>query len=135
MAGWILARVCPALDFDFPARGWVAATFALLGMVCSILGVASFRRARTTVNPLKPDSASTLVVSGIYRVTRNPMYLGFLFLLVAELVWLSNAIALFAAAFFVIYMNAFQIVPEEQALARAFGIEFLNYTTRVRRWL
>jgi protein-S-isoprenylcysteine O-methyltransferase Ste14 len=133
--GWLSASLVPALNWDFPARAGLTATFAVLGVACSLLGVAAFRRARTTVNPLTPDATTALVESGIYRLTRNPMYLGFLLLLLAEIVWLANPVALLAAPAFVLYLNRFQIGPEERALRNRFGAKFQSYSHRVRRWL
>lgn len=132
---WLTTRIVPAMNFEFSARAALAAMFGLLGAIVSVLGVASFRRARTTVNPLTPDATTALVVSGVYRVTRNPMYLGFLLLLLAEIVWLANPVALLAGPGFVVYLNRFQIVPEENALQSRFGAEFNAYATRVRRWI
>ena len=123
------------MNFTFSARGEWAAAFGLVGVACSALGVAAFRHARTTVNPLTPDATTALVVSGIYRVTRNPMYLGFLLLLIAEIVWLANPVALLVAPAFVLYLNRFQIGPEDIALRSRFGAEFNAYATRVRRWI
>ena len=133
--GWIIARMVPALNFKFSGRGALAATFGLLGIACSVLGVASFRLARTTVNPMTPDATTALVVSGIYRITRNPMYLGFLLLLLAEMVWLANPVAFLVAPAFVLYLNRFQIGPEEIALRSRFGAEFNSYAAHVRRWI
>ena len=133
--GWLTAHIVPGLNFEFSTRTGLAATFGVLGITCSALGVAAFRRARTTVNPLVPDAATVLVVSGIYRVSRNPMYLGFLLLLWAEIVWLANPVALLVAPAFVLYLNRFQIGPEESALRSRFGAEFQSYSHRVRRWI
>ncbi len=132
---WFTAHIVPAVNLEFPGKAELAATFGLLGVIFSVLGVVSFRRARTTVNPLTPDATTALVVSGVYRVTRNPMYLGFLLLLLAEIVWLANPIALLAGPAFVLYLNRFQIVPEENALQARFGAEFQTYATQVRRWI
>lgn len=132
---WFGAHAFPALNLELPARAWVAAAFVLLGVTCSLLGVASFRRARTTVNPLTPDGATALVVSGIYRYTRNPMYLGFLLLLLGEIAWLANPVALLVAPAFLLYLNCFQVGPEEQALRQRFGMEYSIYAARARRWL
>jgi protein-S-isoprenylcysteine O-methyltransferase Ste14 len=108
----------------------------LAGAVVCALGVAAFRRARTTVNPMKPSSSSALVVSGIYHRTRNPMYLGFaLVLLGCWVVFSSNALGFTLLPAFVLYMNRFQIMPEERALEARFGREFVDYTRRVRRWI
>src|SRR5436190_22994186 len=71
---WFAAWTAPAFDFIFPARPMWSMGLALVGAVVCLAGIVSFRRAKTTVNPMKPDSASSLVVSGIYRYTRNPMY-------------------------------------------------------------
>ena len=133
--GWITARVVPALNFELSGRAELAATFGLLGIACSVLGVASFRLAHTTVNPMTPDASTALVVSGIYRVTRNPMYLGFLLLLLAEMTWLANPVAYLIVPAFVLYLNRFQIGPEEIALRSRFGAEFHSYAAQVRRWI
>ena len=134
-AAWSLARLFPNLRLESPRLAVAAVGFALLGFGCCLLGVVSFRRARTTVNPLDPGAATALVVSGIYRRTRNPMYLGFLLGLIGELAWLGSPVALLAAPAFVTYLNRFQIAPEEAALRARFGAEFIAYTTRVPRWL
>ena len=84
---------------------------------------------------MQPESASALVVSGIYRLTRNPMYLGFLLILLGWALFLSNGLAVLAVPAFVFYMNRFQIEPEERALAAIFGAEFVAYKSHVRRWL
>lgn len=132
---WIVSSITPAFAFVLPARSLCTAVLALTGAIISLLGVSSFRRAGTTVNPMKPESASALVNSGIYGLTRNPMYLGFLLVLIAWGEFLSNVFAFLPLLSFLIYMNHFQIDPEERALAAAFGQSFLDYKTKVRRWL
>jgi protein-S-isoprenylcysteine O-methyltransferase Ste14 len=137
MAGvmWLGFRYAPAAGFDLPAREGIAAAFVLAGILSSVSGVVSIRRARTTLNPMKPDSATTLVNSGVYRFTRNPMYLGLLLLLLGWAIHLSNVIALVLPLAFLLYMNRFQIAPEERALASRFGPQFTAYASEVRRWL
>jgi len=132
---WLVAWAAPALGFGNPFRIPVAVSLVAAGAVTSALGVASFRRAGTTVNPLKPHTASSLVAAGIYRLTRNPMYLGFLVALVGWAVFLSSIPAFLLLPAFVLYMNRFQIEPEERALAARFGESFTNYESSVRRWL
>ena len=120
------------------AIGWragLALGVLLAGMGICLAGVMSFRHARTTVNPLKLDTASALVSSGIYRYTRNPMYLGFATALVAWSIILSWPPGLLGVLGFVVYMNRFQIGPEERALTRHFGDYFVQYCSQVRRWL
>lgn len=132
---WLVARVTVALRVEFAWRCEVAVALEIAGIAVAIAGVVSFRRARTTVNPLKPDAASALVVSGVYRWTRNPMYLGVLLCLLGWVVWLGSVPALFVLPLFVAYMNRFQIIPEETALRARFGAEFEAYRARVRRWI
>jgi len=132
---WLVAWAVPAFKFQLPARDLVAMSFALAGAVTSALGVVSFRRARTTVNPMKPELSSSLVTSGIYKLTRNPMYLGFLLVLLGWAVFLSSVLAFLFLPAFILYMNRFQIDPEERALATLFGQEFTAYKARARRWL
>ncbi len=128
-------RLLPAARVAVPGAELNAAGLALAGMVVATLGVISFRKARTTVNPLQPENASALVVTGIYRVTRNPMYVGLLLVLLGWSVFLRNPVTLVFPALFVAYMNRFQIHPEERALSARFGSAFDAYRSRVRRWL
>src|SRR5690606_30584051 len=119
MAG--LSAALPALDFALSARGPIALALMALGALAAAAGVLAFRRARTTVDPTRPDAASTLVSGGIYRHTRNPMYLGFLLALAGWAVWLANVAACLGLPIFVLWMNRLQIGPEERALAQRFG--------------
>ena len=132
---WLASAATSAKAFVIPGRSWGAAILMLTGVIIAGLGFVSFRRARTTVNPMKPGSASVLVDGGIYRLTRNPMYLGFLVVLLGWAIFLSNIVAFLLLPAFVCYMNRFQIEPEERALAALFGQSFVAYKTRVRRWL
>lgn len=129
------ARLAPAFGFHLPANRIIATGLAVSGVIVALLGVASFRRAGTTVNPLQPAAASQLVVSGIYRRTRNPMYLGMLLVLLGWGVGLANALALLPATAFIPLMNRLQIGPEERILAATFGPAFTAYQSAVRRWL
>ena len=131
---WIASSVSPAFDIKFPANSVSSASLALTGALTCLAGVISFRRAKTTVNPMKPDAASSLVVSGIYRYTRNPMYAGFLLILLGWAAFLSNVLALIVVPAFVLYMNRFQILPEERVLTALFADEYTEYLARVRRW-
>lgn len=132
---WLGAWSVPRLGFPLPGRPFISGAAALLGALISLLGVVAFKRARTTVNPMKPESSSSLVVAGIYRVTRNPMYLGFLLILLGWAAYLSNALSVLAIPAFVLYMIVFQIRPEERALDSLFGPEFAAYKAQVRRWI
>ena len=132
---WFAARAAPRFTFPLPGRRILASGLAMLGVLVCAMGVVAFRRARTTINPMTPAAASSLVRSGIYGLTRNPMYLGLGLILLGWAVYLSNAVAACALPGFVAYMNRYQIEPEEAALASRFKEEFAAYASRVRRWL
>lgn len=132
---WLAAPYLPTIASGDAMRAGLAATFLIAGIAVAVAGVVSFRVARTTVNPLRPDTASALVVRGIYRYSRNPMYLGIALALVAWAIWLARPGLLLGVLAFVLYMNRFQIVPEERAMEALFGEEFRRYRDRVRRWL
>lgn len=125
----------PGLDLAWGTRLLLALPLIGAGLLFVLAGGISFRRARTTVNPLKPEAASTLVTSGIYRYTRNPMYVGFALWLLAWGLHLASPLVLLGVLGFVLYMNRLQIAPEERALGRLFGADFAAYRQRVRRWL
>lgn len=131
---WLAAKLVPPLALPGVARIAVAVVFAGVGVGLAMSGVLTFRRAKTTVNPTTPAAASALVRTGVFRFTRNPMYLGLLLCLVAWAIILSSVLALLIAPLFVVYMNRFQIAPEERALAALFGDSFAAYKRDVRRW-
>ena len=135
IAMWFLSRL-PASSEALPVvRLLLAVGLAAVGAVIGLSGVLAFRRAKTTVNPLKPESSSSLVIAGVYKLTRNPMYVGMLFLLLALAAFLWSVWSLLGPLGFVAYMGRFQIAPEERVLAGLFGTEYAEYKARVRRWL
>lgn len=106
-----------------------------LSGVCALAAFFGFLRSRTTINPLKPERASVLVTDGIYRYTRNPMYLSLLLLLLGYAIELWCWPALLGPAAYVAYITRFQILPEERVLEGKFGADYLAYKRRVRRWI
>ncbi len=132
----IIASSFPPLPaLPAAARLPAAIILALAGVAIVASGVVSFRRARTTTSPLKPETSTSLVSTGIYRITRNPMYLGMLTILLAWAAYLPSAWALAGPVAFALYITRFQIIPEERALHSLFGAAFADYARRVRRWL
>ena len=132
-----VATVAPGISYSLPARFALALAIALvlLGGAVALAGVVAFRVNRTTVNPLTPGASSSVVSSGIYRVSRNPMYLGFFLALAGWALYLSNAGALLLLPAFLGYLTQYQIKPEERVLLAKFGPEFAQYMARVRRWV
>ncbi len=132
---WLISLITPDIALSEDARVLLYRLLTVFGGVMVLLGWWDFRKARTTVDPTKPGKASALVVSGIYRLTRNPMYLGFLFMLAGWAVYLTSAVSLLVIPGFIAFMNRFQIEPEERALEENFGIDYVEYRQRVRRWI
>ena len=105
------------------------------GVLVAVLGVLEFRRAGTTVNPLSPERASNVVTSGVYRWSRNPMYLGMASVLAGLALAVGSGTGLLVTAGFCAYLSRFQIAPEERRLLEAFGEPYARYLRQVRRWL
>ena len=121
---------------DSPISNIIISSLLLsIGAFFCIAGVISFKKAKTTVNPLKPEQASSLVSTGIYTITRNPMYLGFAIILLAWSFILTSAISLIGVFAFIIYITNFQILPEERAMKKLFKEDFSHYKNQVRRWI
>lgn len=131
---YLLAKFLPVGYFDFFGRTYLIKGLLVLGLVVVVIAIVQFISARTTVAPHAPEKASALVTRGIYRYTRNPMYLGFLLFLIGFGLYLGNAFNTLLAAGFVYYMNAYQIKPEEEALTEKFGSVYKQYCREVRRW-
>ncbi len=132
---WLSTLVLPQLRWALQGSEIVAFGLGGLGFMVSALGLVSFWRARTTINPHKPGETSAMVVDGIYRFTRNPMYLGIFIALLGWAFFLAHTAAFVVAPLFILYINRFQIAPEERALAVIFGAEYSAYVAKVRRWL
>lgn len=135
VAMWGISKLAPLLQLPNAVRLGAAAALMLAGIGFSAAGVQAFRRAKTTVNPTKPQDATSLVKSGVYRITRNPMYVGLSCVLLAWAVFLSSAWGLLGPVAFVLYIGRFQIAPEERALTKLFGRAYADYQAKVRRWL
>ena len=131
---YLLAEFLPMGYFDFYGRMLFAKILVGIGIVIALLALFQFKRANTTIDPTKPDKASNLVVGGIFKFSRNPMYLALLLLLLALGVFLGNAFNTLIAAGFVGYMNRFQIIPEERILLEKFERSFKDYCILTRRW-
>lgn len=133
MGMWLASYILP--EFACPPLRIVAMGMGIAGAVLTGSAMLSFWGAHTTANPMKPSSASFLVTSGIYRFSRNPMYLGLLLLLAGWALYLANILAFLFLPAFILYMNRFQIKPEERALMDRFGRKYLEYASRVNRWI
>ena len=130
---WGIARL---LSFGaLPHLPALAIAVAGIGVGVGLAALWSFRKARTTVNPLDPSQATHFVSEGVYQLSRNPMYVGLACCLLAWAIWLSYLLTWIGIPLFIIYMTRFQIIPEERVLKLKFGKEYENYCLKVRRWL
>ena len=134
-AMWLVAHFTPRIDVDSTVRLGLTAAFAGAAAVFAGLGISMFGRAKTTINPVRIDQVSALVTTGVYGVTRNPMYLGLALLLCACTCYLAAPWVLLGPVAFVAFISRFQIAPEERALHERFGAAFDDYRRRVRRWI
>jgi protein-S-isoprenylcysteine O-methyltransferase Ste14 len=134
-AMWELAKFTFQVELSGSLRHAVAGVLFLSGVLFTLSAMLTFRRSKTTVNPLKPETATALVSGGPFRVSRNPMYLGLLLVLVGWAVLLGAPWSLAGPVAFVLYIQRFQIIPEERVLAMKFGVAHVQYCARVRRWL
>ncbi|WP_295567755.1 isoprenylcysteine carboxylmethyltransferase family protein [uncultured Stenotrophomonas sp.] len=133
--GWLGGRLWPGAMLPLPIPALMAGGVMVIGVALNLLPKLAFQRARTTVNPLRPSASSALVTRGVYRYTRNPMYLGQATVLAGAMLYLQSAIALLAVPLFVLYITWLQIMPEERALQARFPEVYPLFRQRVRRWL
>lgn len=131
---YLVAKFLPFGFFDFYGRTILFRVLLGLAILISIIALIQFSRSRTSINPAKLDKTSQLVTDGVYKFSRNPMYLAMLLLLLALGVALGNAFNTLVAAGFVAYMNRFQIIPEERFLVNKFERAYKDYCTLTRRW-
>ena len=132
---WVLGRVAPFWHVEAQVSVVGIGVSVAIALVFLVSALLRFRSQRTTVDPMNPDKAQSLVVTGIYKVTRNPMYVGFVCLLAAWCFYLGNLSAFLTLPVFVLVMTQFQIKAEDRALEAKFGTDYTSYMRRVRRWL
>lgn len=134
MAG-VSTKVAPALKFSLKGSAALAMGLGTIGLGSAILGVTQFKKAQTTPNPQALEKVSSLVTSGVYQYSRNPMYVGLVLILFSWALYLSHFLAFLLLPIFILYMIRFQIQPEERMLAQKFGKAYQVYKAKVRRWV
>lgn len=131
----LLAEIESVSSFDFELKLWLASLLVLIGLAFMVAGVARFRKAQTTIDPLNPEKAEQLVVTGVFCLSRNPMYLGMALIAIAWAIYLANPWSFIGVLGFVLFINRFQITPEERAMDKLFGDQYAKFKATVRRWL
>lgn len=135
LAMWGLAQLPPHLSIDPLVRYIISTALAAIGVTFALAGFIAFGIAKTTINPMNPGKTTALVTTGIYHLTRNPMYVGLLLVLLTWAVFLQSLWALLGPLVFFLWINYLQIIPEQRILGKLFGEEYVQYQGRVRRWL
>ncbi len=135
IAAWFIAHSEYGYPVEIPFALIIAILLAASGLLIAARAIRQFGKAETTVNPLQPKEASSLVDDGIFARTRNPMYLGLLLVLLGWCLWLQSAGNVLVLLAFVLYITELQIKPEEAALRKVFGQAYIDYCARVRRWI
>jgi len=130
-----LADKVAVFHIDLPLNWVVFAVCFVVSGYFGLSGILAFRKAGTTVNPVEIEKACAIVDKGVYRFSRNPMYLGLLLLLFGYGYLQQNILCLLVSPLFVLYMNRFQIIPEERFLQHKFADDYISYKEKVRRWI
>ncbi len=118
-----------------PLANWLSYLFIFTGIIIAIASLYPFYQHKTTINPHRPEQSVHLITYGIYRFSRNPMYLSLVCFLLAFTFWQQQALGFLVIIGFIAYLNRFQIQPEERILKQKFGQDFLQYQQKVRRWI
>ena len=130
-----VSKIVPALKFTLTGSTILGIGLGIVGLSSAIMGVTQFKKAQTTPNPQALEKVSSMVTSGIYQYSRNPMYLGLVLILLGWALYLSHLLAFVLVQIFIVYIARFQIQPEESVLTKKFGQAYQNYCAKVRRWI
>lgn len=130
-----VSKVLPTLKFSLDGSKALALGLTVIGLSSGIVGITQFKKAQTTPNPQALEKVSSLVTSGIYSYSRNPMYLGLVLMLLAWGLYLSHLLAFLLVPGFILYITRFQIQPEERMMSQKFGKSYQAYLSKVRRWI
>ena len=140
----IIALICIVINYlstylinpiKFPNIEIIGGLILFLGVATSMLATLLFRKDKTTVNPMNPEETTTLVKTGIFSITRNPMYLGLFFVISSTVLFFGSWFGIIILMFFVWFITKFQIIPEEEAMEKLFGNKYDEYRQNVRRWI
>jgi protein-S-isoprenylcysteine O-methyltransferase Ste14 len=132
---WIIKKVTSSTHFEFEQQKTISWVIFAIGILIEVIAIYAFRKARTTADPLNPSKASKLVIVSIYKLSRNPMYLGMLFILFSFVIRLGSLFTFPVLILYIWYITTYQVKPEEKVLAKLFGDDYSTYCKKVRRWI
>ncbi len=135
LAMWGVSKIIPLANFYAPVQMKLSTVIIGIGIIIEIIAIATFFHSKTTVNPMKPQNVSKLVITGIYQYSRNPMYLSIAIILAGWALRLGNPVNSLLWVGFLWLITVLQIKPEEEVLQEKFGTEYADYCQRVRRWI
>jgi protein-S-isoprenylcysteine O-methyltransferase Ste14 len=135
LAAWLISKLFGFFNYNFLILKILSILLFIAGLTILVIAVSKFQIEKTTVDPITPRKANSLVVNGIYKYTRNPMYLSLFFWVTGLAFYLGNPLNLFTSILFLLYMTRFQIKPEEKILTEKFAEEYKLYLKNVKRWL
>ena len=122
-------------NYTFDYQSTLSIGIFISGLMILISAVSLFKKKETTVNPMSPEKASSLVVDGVFKYTRNPMYLGMSVVLLSISIQFNLIGGILIVSLFVAYITVFQIIPEEEAMEENFGQDYLLFKKNTRRWI
>ena len=132
---WFLNRYFPIVHFIDSPWNKIGVAMIVVSAVSDFWSIFLFLKKHTTANPMKPENTTGIITKGLYKITRNPMYVGLLIILTGYAIWLGSLTPFFVLPLFYLLITEMQIKPEEEILERKFGQDYLNYKNSVRRWL
>ena len=131
---WLLDSFLPVTEMIPSPWNRLGYLFILLALLTDGTSLMQFFRSQTTMNPVRPEKAKNLVTTGMYQITRNPMYVGLLFLLIGWGFLLGSFSPFLLLPIFIFLITTQQIIPEERILEEKFGQQYRDYKESVNRW-
>ena len=125
--------IFPEINLNYSSQLFLF--FLIFGFIIILISFQTFKKEKTTINPINIEKASSLVTGGIFKYSRNPMYLGMLLILISIAIRFNFYGGMLIVGFFIYFITYFQILPEEKAMLKLFGDDFINYKNKTRRWL
>ena len=123
------------IGFDLPFKKTISLLLLFIGLLIIFIPVFQFIKSKTTINPQSFKNVNNLVSSGIFKISRNPMYLGMLIIISSTVVYYFNYFSIFAPFIFYFWINEFQIKREEKKLEEKFGSDYKKYKSKTKRWI
>lgn len=128
------ANYLPQYHFTLVIRWPMILLLIVAAATIGILALYDFHKHQTTFHPHTPEKTSTVVDSGVFAYSRNPMYLSMVITLIALVIYFQNYSCFVILPLFIWYITRFQIIPEEQMLTTLFPDDYSKYCQKVRRW-